>query len=75
MTLSNALDPDLVAIAALTGTGWLTRTAANTWAQRTLQAGTFISISNPAGIAGDPVLAFSDDAAAAMQIAKFNLGA
>lgn len=58
--LAQAWDADLDAVAALGGTGFAARTAANTWAQRTLQqpaAG--MTITNPAGIAGDPTFAFS----------------
>lgn len=49
-------DADLTAIAALATTGFAARTAANTWALRTL-TGTAaeISITNTAGVAGNPV--------------------
>lgn len=56
---------DLVAIEALSGTGLAARTGTNTWALRTLQppaAG--ITITNPAGVAGDPTLALANDLAA-----------
>lgn len=53
------LDADLTAIAALSGTGFPARTAANTWALRTLAGGTDITVTNPAGIAGNPSIAFS----------------
>lgn len=53
-----ALANDLAAIEALGSTGFAVRTAADTWAQRTLQPGTGIAaITNPAGIAGDPTIA------------------
>jgi len=45
---------DLAALEGLGGTGFSARTAADTWATRTLQAGVGIAITNPAGIAGDP---------------------
>lgn len=49
------LDADLTAVAALSSTGFATRTASNTWAQRSLDAGSSkVSISNPAGVAGNP---------------------
>lgn len=60
-----AADPDLNSIANLGTTGIVTRTAANTWATRTFQppaAG--ITITNPAGIAGDPTLVLANDLAA-----------
>lgn len=54
---------DLNAIEALVGTsGLLAKTAANTWALRTLQppaAG--ITITNPAGVAGDPTFVLAND--------------
>lgn len=59
------LDADLDAIAGLATTGLATRTAADTWTTRTLQppaAG--ITITNPAGIAGDPTLVLANDLAA-----------
>ncbi len=49
-----ALDADLTAIAALTGTGFLARTGAGTYAERSLLGGTGITVTNPAGTAGDP---------------------
>jgi hypothetical protein len=50
-------DPDLDALAALAATGFAVRTAANTWAQRSI-AGTAgrITISNGDGVAGNPTL-------------------
>jgi len=59
------LDDDLDAIAGLSGTGLSARTGTSTWATRTLQppaAG--ITITNPAGIAGDPTLVLANDLAA-----------
>lgn len=59
------LDSDLTAIAALSGTGLAVRTAADTWALRTLQAPSAgLTISNPAGVAGDPTFALANDLAA-----------
>jgi hypothetical protein len=58
-------DADLTAIAASTGTGLLTRTAADTWATRTLTApAAGLTITNPAGIAGNPTFALANDLAA-----------
>lgn len=50
------LDGDLTAIAGLFGMGFNVRTAANTWALRSLGAGTGISISNPDGTAANPTI-------------------
>lgn len=51
------LDPDLTSIAGLGGNGFPARTAANTYTLRSL-AGTAsrISVTNPAGVAGNPTL-------------------
>jgi hypothetical protein len=52
------LDADLTALAALGGTGLAVRTAANTWAQRSLAVtgGSGISLNNGDGVAGNPTL-------------------
>lgn len=58
-------DADLTAIAALSGTGIAVRTGAGTWAERDLSypaAG--LTISNSAGIAGNPTFALANDLAA-----------
>lgn len=59
------IDADLTAIAALAGTsGVLAKTAANTWALRTLTApAAGFTITNPAGVAGDPTFVLADDLA------------
>lgn len=55
--MSTSTHPDLAAIEALAGTdGLLAKTAANTWALRNLAVGTGLSVSNPAGIAGNPTV-------------------
>ena len=56
---------DLGALEGLAGTGLAARTAADTWAQRTLQApAAGCTIANPAGVAGDPTFALANDLAA-----------
>ncbi len=52
-----ALSDDLAALEGMASTGLVSRTAANTYAQRTLAVvGTNASWANAAGIAGDPTL-------------------
>lgn len=51
-----ALADDLAALEGLGSTGLAARTAANTWAQRTITAGTGISVSNGDGVAGNPTI-------------------
>lgn len=59
------LDADLTAIAALATSGFSARTAANTWAIRSLTApAAGITITNPAGTAGNPTFALANDLAA-----------
>lgn len=57
-----AWDADLDAVAALGSTGIAVRTAANTWAQRSV-AGTAnqITVTNGSGAAGDPTISFPAD--------------
>lgn len=56
---------DLGALEALSSTGFAARTTTDTWAQRTLTApAAGLTISNPAGIAGDPTFALANDLAA-----------
>jgi hypothetical protein len=52
--ISQPLDADLTAIAALGGTGIAVRTAADTWAQRQIvSADSSVTITNPGGVAGN----------------------
>jgi len=56
-TIESTNIPDLNAIEVLTGTGLLSRTGTETWALRTLTAGSSkLAITNPAGIAGNPTI-------------------
>lgn len=55
-TFTFALSDDLAAVEGLSGTGIAVRTAANTWANRTLAAGTGISIANADGASGNPTI-------------------
>jgi len=76
-----ALAHDLAALEGLGSTGIAVRTAANTWAQRTITAGTGISVADGDGVAGNPtisctVTAYTDemaqDAVGAMVDATLN---
>lgn len=59
------LDADLTAIAAFSSTGFAARTATDTWAARSLAApAAGFTITNPAGIAGNPTFALANDLAA-----------
>jgi len=52
-----ALANDLAALEGLGSTGFAARTAADTWAQRSLtSSANHLTITNPAGVAGNPVL-------------------
>lgn len=56
---------DLAALEALSSTGIAVRTATDAWAQRTLTApAAGLTISNPAGVAGNPTFAFANDLSA-----------
>jgi hypothetical protein len=50
---------DLAALEALSSTGFAARTASDTWAQRTLTVSEGLTVTNPAGIAGDPLIALA----------------
>jgi hypothetical protein len=58
-TLTFALANDLLALEGLSGTGFAVRTAADTWVQRVLAAGTGIGIINADGVAGNPSIALT----------------
>lgn len=57
VTGKQASDADLTALAALAGTGIAVRTAANTWAQRTLTStGGSLTVTDAGGVATNPNL-------------------
>jgi hypothetical protein len=60
-----ALADDLAAVEALATTGLAARTAANTWATRTITAGAGISVSNGDGVAGNPTVTHADTSSVA----------
>jgi hypothetical protein len=59
LTLAN----DLAALEGLSGTGIAVRTAADTWAQRSVAAGTGISVTNGDGVSGNPTVAIDSTVA------------
>lgn len=60
-----SLTNDLAAVEGLVSTGIAVRTATDAWANRSLQQpASGITITNPAGIAGDPSFALANDLAA-----------
>lgn len=81
VTISGSLsgggdDPDITAIAALSGTGMLSRTGTNTWALRTLStSGSGLSISNGTGASGNPTISLTDDLNALEGIASTGIAA
>lgn len=60
-TITLTLDNDVAAIEALVSTGFLVRTSTNVWAQRSLVAGSGISISNTSGLGGNPTITNTGD--------------
>lgn len=59
---AQASSASLTSIAGLAGTGVLVQTGANTFAERTLTApAEGLTITNPAGVAGNPTFAFAND--------------
>jgi hypothetical protein len=52
---------DLGGIEAITGSGWVSRTTTDTYATRTYQSNGSITITNPGGIAGNPIFSVVDD--------------
>lgn len=71
-----ALDADLTAIAALSATGIAVRTAADTWALRSLaQPAAGITVTNGDGVSGNPTLALANDLGALEALSDTGLAA
>lgn len=56
-TLVFSLANDLAALEALNSTGIAVRTAADTWAQRSIAAGAGVSVTDGGGVSGNPTIA------------------
>ena len=71
-----SLNTLLAAIAALSGTGLIAQTGAGTVAERTITAGSNISVTNGNGVSGDPTVALvtSPDVAALTVDGRFRSG-
>lgn len=68
-----AYDADLAALAALGSTGIAVRTAANTWAQRSVAvtASTGLAVSNGDGVSGNPTLSGVDATTSVKGVSEF----
>lgn len=55
-SITLALADDLAAVEGLATTGMAARTASNTWATRTITAGTGISVADGDGVSGNPTI-------------------
>lgn len=71
-----ALADDLAAVEGLSATGLAARTAANTWAARTITGpAAGISVTNGDGVAGNPTIALANDLAALEGLGSTGLAA
>ena len=75
-SITVGLDGDLSAVAGLSTTGLVTRTATDTMTTRTLAApAAGITITNPAGLAGNPTFALANDLNAVEGLASNGMAA
>ena len=75
-TLTFTLADDLAAVEGITTTGLAARTAANTWATRSIvQPVAGITVTDGNGVAGDPTLALADDLLAVESIGTTGIAA
>ena len=72
-----AYDADLTALAGLSSTGIAVRTAANTWAQRSIAvtASTGIAVSNGDGVSGNPTISGVDATTSVKGVVELGTGA
>jgi len=70
-TMVFTLSDDLAALEALTGTGIAARTAADTWALRTITAGAGISVGNGDGVSGNPTITNTGDLSSLNELQVF----
>lgn len=71
-----ALANDLAQLEALAGNGFAARIAADSWAQRTMTAGTGVTVTNGDGVAGNPTFAIGQavGTGSTVQFAAIELG-
>lgn len=67
-----ALANDLGAVEGLSGSGFAVRTGTDTWSVRTLQEGAGISITNPAGVLGDPTITNTGDLSTTNEVQTYS---
>ena len=71
-TITVAPANDLAALEGLSSTGIAARTGSETWAQRTITAGTGISVADGNGVSGNPTITNTGDLSATNELQTLN---